>query len=92
MTRPPSVKLPALFYWRIQLMLSKRELASHSNVSIRTIGLLEHGSRAMPNTVDCLAQALDVKPSDLMQPPPDFGDRIVTPPALTWRYRQPAQT
>lgn len=48
--------------------MSLRELAYRSGVSADTIIKLEHGRReARPRTIRKLAEALDVKPGELMR-------------------------
>jgi len=48
----------------------QRELAVAVGVDLRTIQRLEAGGRAGLDTVRRLAEALEVKPADLMRPPP----------------------
>jgi transcriptional regulator with XRE-family HTH domain len=53
---------------RRQRALSQRDLARLSGVSYDTIAKLELGHReAQPRTVRRLAEALDVKPTELMK-------------------------
>jgi transcriptional regulator with XRE-family HTH domain len=63
------VKVPALARFRLQAALSQRELAQQSGVSHPTIARLERGTDAHPRTVRRLAEALGVKPADLMREP-----------------------
>ena len=64
------VKVPRLRQVREQKMLSQRELAALAGVSHLTIVRTETGQgEPYPRTVRKLAQALGVKPADLMDPP-----------------------
>ena len=65
------VKVPGLARCRIAAALSQRELAKSAGVSHVTIARLESGHDAHPRTIRKLAEALGVKPADLMAQPPD---------------------
>ena len=61
--------LPRLRLLRERAALSQQELADASGVARTTILRIEGGAPApYPQTVRKLAQALEVKPSDLMAP------------------------
>jgi predicted transcriptional regulator len=69
--RPTLVATPSLRYWRTQLALPQSELATIARVGIATVQRLEAGGAARLSTVRRLADALEVKPADLMaQAPP----------------------
>jgi predicted transcriptional regulator len=65
------VKVPGLVRARMAVALSQRELAAIAGVSHVTIARLEGGHDAHPRTVRKLAEALAVKPAELMSPPTD---------------------
>jgi transcriptional regulator with XRE-family HTH domain len=68
--RPTLKPVPALLYWRTRRALAQRELADLVSVDITTVQRLERGASARLATVRKLAAALQVAPSDLMDPPP----------------------
>jgi len=68
--RPTLRPVPALLYWRTRRALAQRELAELVGVDITTVQRLERGAAARLATVRKLAQALEVEPSALMDPPP----------------------
>ncbi len=65
------VKVPGLVRCRMAATLSQRELAARAGVSHVTIARLEGGHDAHPRTVRKLAEALEVKPAELMGQPPE---------------------
>jgi transcriptional regulator with XRE-family HTH domain len=68
--RPTLKPVPALLYWRSRRALAQRELADLVGVDITTVQRLERGATARLATVRKLAEALQVDPGDLMDPPP----------------------
>ncbi len=66
--RATLVATPSLRYWRTQLAVPQRELADMAKVSINTVQRLEAGGTARLSTVRRLADALEIKPADLMSP------------------------
>ena len=69
--RATLVATPSLRYWRTQLAVPQRELAELARVSINTVQRLEAGGTARLTTIRRLAEALEIKPSTLMEKPPD---------------------
>jgi predicted transcriptional regulator len=68
--RPTLVATPALRYWRMQLAVPQVELAERANVGRNTVMRLEAGGVARLSTIRRLAEALQVRPADLMAEPP----------------------
>ncbi|HEU5382321.1 MAG TPA: helix-turn-helix transcriptional regulator [Ktedonobacteraceae bacterium] len=71
---PPSrrtngVPVPQLADLRKQVGLSQRALARRAGLSMQTISRLEHGANARYDTIELLAQALDVLPARLIRAP-----------------------
>ena len=69
--RKGGLPLPGL-RWQRQLSLMRQdELADAAGVARATVGELEREVRgAQPRTVKALAQALEVEPQTLIEPPP----------------------
>jgi transcriptional regulator with XRE-family HTH domain len=61
-------KLPLLRHQRERQSLSQEELAKAAGVSRATVTRLEKGYAAFPATARKVAQALGVRPADLMDP------------------------
>lgn len=68
--RATLVATPGLSYWRTRRALTQAELADLIDVNISTVARLERGSAARLATIRKLAEALQVQPGDLMDPPP----------------------
>lgn len=66
---PNVVKVPSLARCRSAATLSQRELATKAGVSHVTVARLEGGHDAHPRTIRKLAEALEVRPADLMSQP-----------------------
>lgn len=64
----PVVRLPRLEWHRRDAMLSQRELAEKAGVSPATIVRIEAGKDVHPKTVRKLAEALGVRPRELLEP------------------------
>jgi transcriptional regulator with XRE-family HTH domain len=62
--------VPALRYWRTQRALRQTELAERADVGIMSVHRGETGQPLQLATVRRLAEALEVKPADLMAQPP----------------------
>src|SRR5918998_442353 len=62
-------ELPGLRAARKRASLSQRDLEKLSGVSYVNVSRLENGQRATPETIDKLAQALDVEVEELLGPP-----------------------
>jgi len=75
MNSPPSsrrtngVPVPQLGALRKQAGLSQRTLAKRAGLSMQTVSRLEHGANARYDTIELLAQALDVLPARLLRSP-----------------------
>jgi len=65
-----TVTTPALRYWRIQRALLQTELAKRAGVGIMSVHRGETGQLLQLATVRKLADTLEVRPADLMGPPP----------------------
>jgi DNA-binding Xre family transcriptional regulator len=65
------VATPSLHYCWTQLAVAQRELADMAKVSINTVQRLEAGGTARLTTIRRLAVAVEVKPADLVGPPPE---------------------
>jgi transcriptional regulator with XRE-family HTH domain len=63
------VRTPALRYWRVQRAMLQEQLAERANVHTASIQRGEHGQPLRLTTVRRLADALEVKPADLMSQP-----------------------
>lgn len=63
------VPVPQLILLRKQACLSQRALAERAKLCIQTISRLEHGANARYDTIDLLAQALNVEPEHLLRRP-----------------------
>jgi transcriptional regulator with XRE-family HTH domain len=66
-----AAKLPGLRRAREFAALSQDQLSERSGVSRSVISRIERGTPAFPSTVRRLADALEVPPSTLIQPPQD---------------------
>jgi DNA-binding XRE family transcriptional regulator len=64
---PPQIRLKA---WRQRRVLTQRDLAAASGVGEATIARIETGAEARPSTVRRLAQALGIRPEQLLTEPP----------------------
>ena len=77
--RPKGRPVPGLRYWRERRVLSQRALAVKAGVMQSTIALLEGGQRAVPQTIQKLAFALEIGVDDLLvadQPDDPFDDVV----------------
>jgi transcriptional regulator with XRE-family HTH domain len=64
------VEVPRLKEWRLRRALAQRDLAAASAVGAATIARLERAQQlARPSTVRRLAEALKVRPDQLMAEP-----------------------
>lgn len=62
-----AVELPRLKEWRLRRALAQRDLSAVSGVGVSTINRIERGLQlARPSTARRLAEALNVRPDDLM--------------------------
>jgi transcriptional regulator with XRE-family HTH domain len=71
MPRRTLVALPGLRSCRIRRALQQQQLANAAGVHLTTIQRIEAGGSASMKTLKSLAEALDVEPTELMQPPPE---------------------
>ena len=62
-------EVPGLRAARKRASLSQRDLEKLSGVSYVNVSRIENGQRATPETIDKLAQALDVEVEELLGPP-----------------------
>jgi transcriptional regulator with XRE-family HTH domain len=62
-----NVPVPGLRQQRIRAALSQQALADKAGLVRSTVGRIETGGKAHLSTVQRLARALRVKPTDLMQ-------------------------
>lgn len=61
------VPVPQLSILRKQAGISQRTLAEHARLCVQTISRLEHGANARYDTIELLAQALQVTPARLIR-------------------------
>ena len=67
-----TVRTPSLRYWRVQRAILQEQLAVRAGVHTASIQRGENGQPLRLSTVARLADALEVKPADLMgRPPPE---------------------
>lgn len=64
------VKAPSLRHWRLDRGYTQPELAERAGTTRNTVTRLEAGRDTRPNMVRKLAEALGVRPRDLMREPP----------------------
>ena len=67
--RTNGVPVPQLAFLRKQAGLSQSTLAERAKLSRQTINRLEQGANARYDTIELLAQALNVKPVRLIRSP-----------------------
>src|SRR6266567_8738847 len=65
-----SAPTPALRHWRMQRALMQRELATRAGVDLTSVQRGERNAALRLVTIRRLAEALGVKPSQLMASPP----------------------
>ena len=79
--RTNGVPVPQLAFLRKQAGLSQRRLAERARVSRQTINRLEQGANARYDTIELLAQALQVTPARLIKHSPrrSLGTGSISP-------------